>query len=191
MVNNNRWLNMRPEGGELYDAKFAARQKAGLEIHGEANFVERYHPKMVLDAGCGTGRVAIALAERGCAVVGVDIDPTMLARAQTKAPTLDWRLGDLASIELSQQFELIVLAGNVILFVTPNSEVQVLANLAAHLVPGGRLVAGFELNHEFSLAEYDEICATAGLVLRERYATWERQSWYAAADYAVSVHQRA
>src|SRR5919204_5229355 len=61
------------------DAPYEARARAGENVHGEADFVESFHPGSVLDAGCGTGRVAIELARRGIEVVGVDLDPGMLA----------------------------------------------------------------------------------------------------------------
>src|SRR2546430_3503284 len=53
-------------------------------VHGEANFVVRFAPASVLDGGCGTGRVGRELARRGIEVVGVDIDPQMLATARRK-----------------------------------------------------------------------------------------------------------
>lgn len=46
----------------------------GADVHGEATFVRAYAPASVLDAGCGTGRVAIELARHGIEVVGVDVD---------------------------------------------------------------------------------------------------------------------
>jgi ubiquinone/menaquinone biosynthesis C-methylase UbiE len=52
----------------------------------------------VLDAGCGTGRVAIELARRGIEIVGVDIDPGMLGSARRKAPELTWIEADLATV---------------------------------------------------------------------------------------------
>ena len=39
----------------------------------------------VLDLGCGTGSLALALAERGCEVMGIDIDEGLLAVAKEKA----------------------------------------------------------------------------------------------------------
>ncbi len=61
----------------------------GESVHGEADFVMRYSPASVLDAGCGTGRVGIELAARGVEVVGVDLDEKMLNAARCKAPDLD------------------------------------------------------------------------------------------------------
>jgi 2-polyprenyl-3-methyl-5-hydroxy-6-metoxy-1,4-benzoquinol methylase len=62
---SNRWLNSRSVSGEVYDATYERRAAAGEDVHGEANFVQRFAPASVLDAGCGTGRVGIELARRG------------------------------------------------------------------------------------------------------------------------------
>jgi len=160
--------------------------------------VASLRPHTVLDAGCGTGRVAIELARRGCDVVGVDIDPTMLDTARRKAPCLRWMAADLADATVldergePQRFDAAVLAGNVMIFVTPGTEGAVIANLARHLVPGGALVAGFQLiRGRLDLATYDALAAAAGLRLADRWSTWERAPWRGGGDYAVSVHRRA
>jgi SAM-dependent methyltransferase len=178
--------------GDDYDARFTERAAAGLDVHGEAAFVAALAPAAVLDAGCGTGRVAIELARRGIAVVGVDVDPVMLATARAKAPDLDWRLGDLASVALPpDRFDVVVLAGNVMIFVEPGTEAAVVANLAPSLAPGGALVAGFELRADrIDVAGYDRCCAEAGLEPAERWSTWDRRPWSTGGDYVVSVHRR-
>ncbi len=178
--------------GHEYDQRFTERAAAGHDVHGEADFVAALGPDAVLDGGCGTGRVAIELARRGVSVVGVDVDPEMLAAARAKAPTLDWRQGDLASVELPPaRFDVVVLAGNVMIFVEPGTEAAVVANLAPALVPGGLLVAGFQLRPErISIAGYDRCCADAGLELVERWSTWDRRGWSDDDDYTVSVHRR-
>jgi SAM-dependent methyltransferase len=161
----------------------------GHNIHGEADLVESLGPGSVLDAGCGTGRVAIELARRGIDVVGVDLDPAMLAGARDKAPDLPWVVADLAAVDLGRTFDLVVLAGNVMIFLTPGTEAAVVANLARHLGPGGALVSGFQLQPgRLSVDDYDRACAAAGLDLEDRWATWDRVP-FAAGDYAVSVHR--
>ncbi len=151
----------------------------------------RFSPASVLDGGCGTGRVARELARRGVDVVGVDVDEEMLATARRKAPELTWVRVDLASLDLRRTFDLIVLAGNVMIFLTPGTEGTVVTTLARHLGPGGRLVAGFQLSPDrLTLARYDELAAGVGLTLAERWSTWDRAPWNARTDYAVSVHQR-
>jgi SAM-dependent methyltransferase len=124
-------------------------------------------------------------------VVGVDLDPEMLATARRKAPDVDWRLADLASVDLARSFDAVVMAGNVMIFLTPGSEPAVVANMARHLPPGGLLIAGFQIMPgRLTVERYDEIAGLAGLVLAERWSTWDRDAWDAGHGYAVSVHRR-
>src|SRR5205085_7175391 len=185
----NRWLRARRTSGDAYDATYEDRAAAGEDVHGEANFVQRCSPASVLDAGCGTGRVGRELARRGIDVVGVDIDPEMLATSRKKAPDVDWRVADLATVDLRRTFEAAVLAGNVMIFLAPGTEAAVVANIARHLHPGGVLIAGFQLMPRgLTVQQYDDIACEAGLTLPERYSTWDRDPWHEASDYAVSVH---
>jgi SAM-dependent methyltransferase len=164
---------------------------AGVDPHGEVAFLMEFAPASVLDAGCGTGRVAIELARRGVDAVGVDLDADLLAAARTKAPDLSWHLADVATVDLGRTFDVVVLAGNVMIFVATGTEETVLANLRTHLTPGGRLVAGFQVQSgRLPLATFDALAARAGLTVVERFATWARAP-YAGGDYAVSVLQRA
>ena len=153
----------------------------------------------MLDAGCGTGRVAIRLAELGYDVVGVDVDAAMLAEARRLAPDLSWVEADLAAYTATgARFDLVVAAGNVIPLVDRGTEAAVVANLAAALVDGGLLVAGFGLDAAhlplpaapFGLADYDEWCAAAGLHLVDRFATWGAAPYRDGGGYHVSVHRR-
>jgi SAM-dependent methyltransferase len=164
-------------------------------MHGEANFVEGLGVRSVLDAGCGTGRVAIELARRGLEVVGLDADPGMLSAARAKAPDLEWVRADLSDFDLigadgRRRFDAVVVAGNVMIFIVPGTEGAVLEHVARHVRPGGLVVAGFQLiSGRLALDRYDELAAAAGLTLAERYATWDRDPWTPGGDYAVSVHR--
>jgi ubiquinone/menaquinone biosynthesis C-methylase UbiE len=182
-----------PLRGDEYDARFARFEAEGLYLHGEADLVATLlgdPPALVLDAGCGTGRVAIELARRGYAVVGVDVEQAMLDSARAKAPHLEWVLGDLSSVELpDSHFDLVVAAGNVMIFLELGTEAAVLSNLAGTVAPGGLVVAGFQVGRQLTLERYDALGAAAGLELVNRWATWERAP-YTGGDYAVSVHRR-
>lgn len=154
-----------------------------------------FGPTSVLDAGCGTGRVAIELSRRGLDVVGVDLDRRMLEVACEKDEQVEWFLADLSTLRLTasegeiRQFELVIAAGNVMIFLAPGSESATVARLAAHLKPGGLLVAGFQLvAGGYDVATYDADCARADLQLIERYASWSRDPWSMSSGYAVSVH---
>ena len=169
----------------------------GESVHGEVDLVTRLAPPgaSVLDAGCGTGRVAIELAHRGYEVVGVDLDPAMLDLAREKAPELAWLQGDLANTVVTDSaghqrlFDAVVAAGNVMIFLERGTEAAVVANLAAHLRPGGVLVAGFQLSDAYlQLRVYDALAERNGLVLESRCSTWQGAP-FNRGDYAVSVHR--
>lgn len=181
-----RWHSTDAARGDDYDSRWHSIDNP----HGEADFVMSFSPRRVLDAGCGTGRVAIELAERDVETVGFDLDPEMLDVARRKAPGLRWVEGDATTVELQGDggFDVVILAGNVMIFLEPGTESQVLANMADHLAPAGVLVTGFSLQPDrYDLTSLDEHTRTAGLRLVERWATWDREPWTARDAYAVSV----
>jgi SAM-dependent methyltransferase len=178
--------------GEAYQARFDALAAAGQDVHGEADLVWSLlgGGGSVLDAGCGTGRVAAELARRGAAVVGVDVDRSMLTEAARRHPELEWVEADLAGLSLGLAFDVVVLAGNVPLFCPPDRRGDLVSSVAHHVNSGGWLVAGFSLGSGYDLADWDAGCAAAGLVPEARWSTWDRRPWSPGSDYAVSVHQR-
>ncbi len=191
-----RWHGTDAPRGEAYDARWRDLAASGRSVHGEADLVEELlapsGARRVLDAGCGTGRVAIELARRGFSVVGVDADREMLAAARDKAPDLAWLEGDLSGSPrgMPTEVDLVLLAGNVMVFLDPGTEGRVLEGLAARLAPAGLLVAGFQVRGDrLPLADYDALAKAAGLEPVARWATWDREP-FTGGDYAVSLHRR-
>lgn len=122
----SRWLEETGgERGPSYEQAFRDLAASGVDVHGEAAFVERVLATLdpvgrsVLDAGCGTGRVARELARRGTSVVGVDSDASMLDVARAETPDLTWVQADLAMLDLAERFDVVVAAGNVVVFLAP------------------------------------------------------------------------
>jgi SAM-dependent methyltransferase len=172
---------------DSYDERWRRMAESGEDPHGEVALVMTYGPSSVLDGGCGTGRVGIELARRGVHVVGVDPDADMIAAARAKAPGLRWEQTGLESLALEERFEVVVLAGNVIPYAAASVRAELVAACARHLTPGGRLVAGFQLQDGWpALDEYDAWCAAAGLAPEDRWSTWSRAP-YTGGPYAVSV----
>lgn len=195
----NRWWEIGGAAhGGVYDDRWRRMEARGEWVHGEADLVSWFEPASVLDAGCGTGRVAIELDRRGVDVVGVDLDTRMLDEACSKAPHVPWILGDLTDLEIPapgaaegrREFDLIVLAGNVMVFVEIGTEAAIVANMARHLSPGGRLVSGFRLGlSPLTFDDYDRFAEDAGLELEHRWTTWDREP-FDGGSYAVTAHRR-
>ena len=191
-----RWQRSEAPRGDDYDARWRRLAASGQNVHGEADLVESLLRESggtsVLDAGCGTGRVAIELAGRGFSVMGVDADAPMLATAKSKAPELSWVEADLADLgsTVPGPFDLVLLAGNVMIFLEPGTEARTLAALADRLASGGLLVAGFSVRADrLTLERYDRFAGDAGLEPVSRWATWGGEP-FDGGDYAVSVHRR-
>lgn len=198
-----RWTDLTGAAkGSTYDARWEQLAAEGRSIHGEADLVESLFlegdrvwgpPPVVLDAGCGTGRVAVELARRGATTVGVDRDADLLATARAKAPGLPWHEADLVDVGRVVEpgsVDVAVLAGNVLIFVDPGTEAAVVAALAGTLAPGGILVAGFQVRPGgYGPDRLDADADAAGLHLVGRWATWDREPWDGG-DYQVSAHAR-
>jgi SAM-dependent methyltransferase len=176
--------------GTRYQARFDDLASQGFDVHGEADLVESRGGRSVLDAGCGTGRVATELARRGFTVVGVDMDRSMLGEARRRAPELEWVEADLCVLALDRRFEVVVLAGNVPLFCPSERRPDLVARCADHVAAGGYLVAGFQIDGDYRLEDWDAGCRKAGLEMAERWSTWDRAAFGQESDYAVSVFRR-
>jgi SAM-dependent methyltransferase len=208
-----RWQELagRTSGAD-YAARFDRLAATGRNVHGEADFCAGLlaAPALILDAGCGTGRVAIRLADLGYRTMGVDVDSSMLAEARRARPELPWLAADLATLPGLAQllelagiepvdlpgFDLVVAAGNVIPLLAPGTLAGTVRRLAGVLAPGGLLVAGFGLDSAHlptgcpvtPAADYLAACAAAGLAEADRYGGWDGAA--ESAGYLVSVHRR-
>lgn len=91
-----------------------------------------------LDAACGTGRHAERLAAAGHHVVGIDATEAMLAVARRKAPTADFRVGDLEALPVEDDSQD---SASCALALTHLASPEVaIAELARVVRPGGRIV---------------------------------------------------
>jgi 2-polyprenyl-3-methyl-5-hydroxy-6-metoxy-1,4-benzoquinol methylase len=198
MTRPTRWVtDFGPEHSQWYIDRFRTMAEQGADLDGEARLVDAMLTRgaRVLDAGCGPGRVAGALAARGHRVVGVDADAELIAAANLDHPGPRYLVADLAELDLAGQgepepFDAAVIAGNVLTFVAPGTELDVMRGIAAHLRPDGFVITGFGTDRGYALADFDAHCDAAGLVLEHRFATWDLRPWRDGADFAVSVHRK-
>ena len=186
-----RWVQWREHTDiDDYDERFERMAARGDHVHGEADLIAGYRPKSILDAGCGSGRIAIELHRRGFEVIGVDLDADMIEAARRKAPHMEWLVDDLARMTLRSRFALIAMPGNVMIYCRPEDRSLIVANLAGHLTADGLLIAGFSLEHGgYRLEQWDRDCAASGLTLVDRHGTWDGGPFDPSGDYHVSVHR--
>lgn len=193
----SRWeqrVTADPSHSTWYVQRFRTMAAQGADLEGEARMVDAMVPRRsrILDAGCGPGRVGGALHERGHAVVGVDVDPVLIEAAEADHPGPDWRVGDLAELDLpaegvGEPFDLIVCAGNVMTFLAPGTEAEVLTRFRAHLAPGGRAVIGFGTGRGYAPQQFAADIRQAGLQIDVPLSTWDLRPYAPEDDFIVAI----
>lgn len=196
-MSDNGWLKMieeNPGHSQWYIERFRSMAAEGKDLDGEARFVDAMVPRgaRVLDAGCGPGRVGGRLADLGHVVVGVDIDPALIAAAETDHPGPVWLARDLVVLDLpsdgvDEPFDVIVSAGNVMTFLAPSTRREVLARLAAHLAPEGRLVIGFGGGRGYEFDEFAADATSVGLRAELRLSSWDLRPFDESSTFLVAV----
>jgi SAM-dependent methyltransferase len=193
----NAWLRRKAENPghtRSYVERFRNLAADGADLAGEARLIDAmvHRGARILDAGSGTGRVGAFLAAAGHDVVGVDLDPELVAVAGQDHPGPAWLVGDLAELDLPAAgvkagFDAIVCAGNVIAFVAPSTRVEILRRLRAHLGEGGRVVVGFGAGRGYPFEDFLADAATAGLRPDLLLSTWDLRPFTPDADFLVAV----
>ena len=193
----NGWVALteaNPGHSQWFIERFRTMAASGADLAGEARMIDAMLPRgsRVLDAGCGTGRVGAFLAAAGHEVVGVDLDPALVAVARQDHPAAVWLEGDLATLDLPAQgitegFHAVVCAGNVMAFLAPGSRREVLRRLRTHLRAGGRVAIGYGAGRGY---EFDDFLADADasdLVPDLLLSTWDLRPFTADSDFLVAV----
>ncbi|MEX0848379.1 MAG: class I SAM-dependent methyltransferase [Ilumatobacteraceae bacterium] len=196
-MTDNLWLRAieeNPEHSSWYVERFRAMAAEGRDLDGEARLVDAIAPRnaRILDAGCGPGRVGGRLHRLGHTVVGVDLDPALIAAAEHDHSGPIWLTADLADLDLARhghaaEFDVIVCAGNVVTFLDPTTRRQALGRLGAHLAADGRLVIGFGLGRGYPLDEFVADVEAVGLHAGLLLATWDLRPFVDGSDFVVAV----
>jgi SAM-dependent methyltransferase len=119
----------------------------------------RQYGGLVLDLGCGTGRITIPLARQGVPITGLDVMPAMLEHARAKAAGLPitWIEADARTFQLATRFQLILDTGSTLQHLLERADHEaVLARVREHLAPHGRAVFQTFAPHPSRLVELAE-----------------------------------
>jgi SAM-dependent methyltransferase len=200
MVEDSGWVEItkaNPDHSDWYVERFRAMAAAGDDLAGEARLVDAMAPRgsRILDAGCGPGRVGAVLFDLGHDVVGVDVDPVLIAAAEKDHPGPRWIVGDLAELDLTshgitERFDIIVAAGNVMTFLASSTRQAVLACLRDHLAVDGRIVVGFGAGRDYEFPEFFANANAVGLAQELNLASWDIRPFTEESDFVVSILTR-
>lgn len=139
------------EVAERYD-----ESTAGMSVEPVVDFLEPLAGGGALELAIGTGRIAVPLAERGVRLAGIDLSPDMVAQLRQKTDEILVALGDMTVTRVEGTFSLVYIVFNSINNVTTqDGQVDVFANAAAHLTPGGRFVVEVGIPNTRPLEVFD------------------------------------
>jgi SAM-dependent methyltransferase len=197
MVDKSKWIELteqNPDHSSWYVQRFRDMVDAGDDLAGEARLIDALAPRgaRILDAGCGPGRVGAILHARGHEVIGVDVDPALIEAAEADHPGPRWLVGDLAELDLpargiSDGFDVIVSAGNVMTFLAPTTRRLVLERLRFHVRDDGRVVIGFGAGRGYEFDEFRADATAAGLRIELELGTWDLRPFTTASDFLVAI----
>lgn len=148
----NRWEALvGPDSA--YARTFEGLIDRGEDVDGEARLADVLAPRhaRILDAGSGMGRVAAALVARGHAVTAVEKDDDLVARSRSRYPDLPLVQCDILALTpalleeagLPTSYDVVVVVGNVMVYLADGTETRALRALGELLAPGGRVLVGF------------------------------------------------
>ncbi len=183
-----------PDHSRWYVDRFRRLAAEGEDLVGEARLVDAMVGRnaRILDAGCGPGRVGGYLHRVGHTVVGVDVDPVLIAAAEEDHPGPAWITQDLALLDLPahgipEPFDVIVAAGNVVAFLAPSTRQQVLHRLSQHTTSEGRVVIGYGAGRGYPFEEFLADADKAGLAPDVLLSSWDLRPFTAESDFLVAV----
>jgi len=171
----------------IYDllAEFYDKINVDLDYEKWADFIERIiqkcsfeKPELVLDLGCGTGKMTLELAKRGYDMTGIDYSPEMLdiARAEAEKHGYDilWLNQDMREFELYGTVDVTVSCLDCINHITKPTELDTVFSLVHnYLIPDGLFI--FDINGKY---KFENVYSDRSYVMEEDGGVCIWQNFY-------------
>jgi SAM-dependent methyltransferase len=200
-----RWELQMTGSGSRYAEVFEDLIARHEDVDGEARLADVLAPRgaRILDAGAGLGRVAGALVVRGHDVTAVEKDPDLVGRSHRLFPDVPVVRADILELTPAlleghgrpTEYDVIVVVGNVMIYLAEDTEVRALTVLRGLLAPAGRVLVGFDpvrgprTSRDYPVERFRADAEAAGLVVVHEFGTYDLAP--AGGDYVVAVLRRA
>jgi len=189
----------------IYGRHFEQLLADGVDVDGEARLADVLAPRRarILDAGAGMGRVGASLLRRGHDVTAVEKDLKLVAQSRRLFPDLVVVESDILALspELLAEhgrpaaYDVVVVAGNVMIYLAEDTEIRALESLRDVLAPGGRILVGYNAvrgprhSRDYPYEDFARHVEAAGLEVQHRFGSWDLTP--PADDYVLAVLSRA
>ena len=189
----------------VYGRHFEQLLADGTDVDGEARLADVLAPRQarILDAGSGMGRVGASLLRRGHDVTAVEKDPKLVTQSRRLFPDLVVVEADILALSADllvehgrpAEYDVIVVAGNVMIYLAEDTETRALATLRDLLAPGGRILVGYNAvqgprhSRDYPYADFAGHVEAAGLEVQHRFGSWDLTP--PVDDYVLALLSRA
>jgi trans-aconitate methyltransferase len=153
---------------ELYNNKHGFIYEYGKDLIKQLNPQE---DELILDLGCGTGRLANEISKSGATVIGIDASEKMINAAREKFSEIDFFVKDTANFQFKEPFDAIF--SNAALHWVLESEKAIIC-MHNNLKKRGRLVLEFggKGNVKIIINAVDKVLLESGYPERAKIKKW-------------------
>ncbi|AKK05900.1 methyltransferase family protein [Corynebacterium mustelae] len=189
----NELIAANPAHSINYANRWRRFEENGDDIYGEARLIDAIAARgsVIVDAGCGQGRLTGYLGKQGHHVIGTDLDPILIDIARAENPDLDFHVGDLCKDPLPvSDADIVFSAGNVMGFLPAEGRRDALNHIFRALKPGGRAIIGYGAGRGWDFGDFLDLATDVGLTLEHKFSSWELAPFADESDFLVAFFRK-
>ncbi|MDO5098238.1 MAG: class I SAM-dependent methyltransferase [Corynebacterium sp.] len=189
----NELIAANPAHSINYANRWRHFEENGEDIYGEARLIDAIAARgsVIIDAGCGQGRLTGYLGKQGHKVIGSDLDPILIDIAREQHPDLEFHVGDLCVDPLPiSDADIVFSAGNVMGFLPVEGRKGALSHIFAALKPGGLAVIGFGAGRGWDFDDFLALATEVGFTIEQKFSSWELAPFAKESDFLVAFFRK-